>query len=231
VKIERVTDFKKLKIMKKIFLILITILSTSAFSQNFQKQRRLKLILDEGDHYTIYLKLGTGGSGSMCGAGFNYKTPSDFDYKTFGAIDLNKLYNIPYDNGKTFWTKFGGWGRKEDTNGFNSGCIDDNNKNYVSNEQGTNVGVFKFPEVNVHFQTWVWINVMSQCHGECGSGTWWKFEQHLSADESWALRNTHTDLSFVENTLTSQITDISSQGFAVCNSFGGNYGCGSNEQQ
>jgi hypothetical protein len=215
--------------MKKIILILITFFGTSAFCQNLQNERRLSVLLDAEDHYTIYLKLASGGSGSMCGAGFNYKTPNDFDYQTFGAIDLNKLYNIPYYSGKTFWTKFGGWGQVANT-GFN-GCIDDNKKDFVSSEQGTNVGVFKFPNVNVHFSTWVWINVMSQCHDQCSSGTWWKFEQHLSADESWALRNTHTDLSFVEDTLTSQITNISSQGYATCNPFGGNYGCGTNEQQ
>lgn len=127
-----------------------------------------------------------------------------------GNYDVNKLRTVPYvgDNqlppnnnigAHTFWFRFGCCGEIF--------CADDLDDTYVQNDQG-GVGSLLLSDVDVGWDTSIWINFMTQCenctadtNGMLDEGSWYKWEQEYDADMllgriSWELFTELVDIKF-----------------------------------
>ncbi|MFT6319916.1 MAG: hypothetical protein ACJAT4_000836 [Granulosicoccus sp.] len=114
--------------------------------------------------------------------------PDSDSNDVYGGIlgkDANKLRTIPYTtdnasgnstNNHTFWFSFGCCG--------DAFCVDDNNGGSFTSGDGA----LRMPDVNTGYDTWVWVDFLTQCE-DCqsgafpGQGIWHKWEMEYDAFE------------------------------------------------
>lgn len=121
-----------------------------------------------------------------------------------GYDDVNKLLSIPYTtndasfnpsiSNHTFWFWFGCCGVTE------AFCADDNSRVNVDTDAIWETGSLKMTDVEVGYETTVWVDFLTQCEncsggGEGGMGVWHKDEKEYLEDEL-AFANTFGDINF-----------------------------------
>lgn len=121
-----------------------------------------------------------------------------------GFDDVNKLLTEPYTtddasfnpliSNHTFWFWFGCCGVEE------AFCADDNFRVNVHTDDFYEVGSLKMADVEVAYETTVWVDFLTQCEncsggGEGGMGVWHKDEKEYIEDEL-AFANTFGDIQF-----------------------------------
>jgi len=148
----------------------------------------------------------------------NPEFEQDYD-GVFGDKDVNKLRTIPYSpssnewdnsfiNNHKFWFSFGCCGENTMSNP-NPFCADDNVISNVYTDAFYDVGSLYMPDVEVGYETSVWVNFMTQCEdcvnggAESGEGAWFKWEGWY---EEWELAsyNSYPGSAFITSELVFQ---------------------------